>query len=39
LTYIHAEALGACGMKHGPIAMIESDKKLETVIFLFILDN
>jgi glucosamine 6-phosphate synthetase-like amidotransferase/phosphosugar isomerase protein len=39
LTYIHAEALGACEMKHGPIAMIESDKKLETVIFLFILDN
>jgi glutamine---fructose-6-phosphate transaminase (isomerizing) len=27
LNYIHAEALGACEMKHGPIALIESEKK------------
>ena len=26
-------------MKHGPIALIESDKKQETVVFLFILQN
>jgi len=26
-------------MKHGPIALIESDKKHETVVILFILDN
>jgi len=26
-------------MKHGPIALIESDKKQETVVFLFVLDN
>ena len=26
-------------MKHGPIALIESDKKAETVVFLFVLDN
>ena len=46
LNYIHAEAMGACEMKHGPIAMIESDPKnleenpsLQTVVFLFILDN
>lgn len=26
LNYIHAEALGACEMKHGPIALIESGK-------------
>ena len=26
-------------MKHGPIALIESDKKLESVVFLFILNN
>ena len=24
LNYIHAEALGACEMKHGPLALIES---------------
>ena len=39
LNYIHAEALGACEMKHGPIALIESDKPKETPIILFILDN
>jgi glucosamine--fructose-6-phosphate aminotransferase (isomerizing) len=39
LNYIHAEAMGACEMKHGPIAMIASDKPKETVVFLFILDN
>lgn len=26
-------------MKHGPIALIASDKPQETVVFLFILDN
>ena len=26
-------------MKHGPIALIESDKKAETVVILFVLDN
>ena len=39
LNYIHAEALGACEMKHGPIALIESDKKQETAVILFILRN
>ena len=39
LNYIHAEALGACEMKHGPIALIESDKPKETAVILFILDN
>lgn len=39
LNYIHAEALGACEMKHGPIALIESGKVKETVVFLFVLDN
>ncbi|XP_031472745.1 uncharacterized protein LOC116245226 [Nymphaea colorata] len=37
LNYIHAEALGACEMKHGPIALIESDRKLETAVILFVL--
>ena len=31
--------MGACEMKHGPIAMIASDKPKETVVFLFILEN
>lgn len=39
LNYIHAQALGACEMKHGPIALIESNKVKETVVFLFVLDN
>lgn len=39
LNYIHAEALGACEMKHGPIALIESDKPKKTAVILFILDN
>ena len=39
LNYIHAEALGACEMKHGPIALIESEKTAETVVILFVLDN
>jgi glutamine---fructose-6-phosphate transaminase (isomerizing) len=39
LNYIHAEAMGACEMKHGPIALIASDKPQETVVILFILDN
>lgn len=39
LNYIHAEALGACEMKHGPIALIESEKIAETVVILFVLDN
>lgn len=26
LNYIHAEALGSCEMKHGPLALIESGK-------------
>lgn len=26
LNYIHAEAMGACEMKHGPIALVASDK-------------
>ena len=39
LNYIHAEALGACEMKHGPIALIESNKKHETMIILWVLDN
>ena len=46
LNYIHAEAMGACEMKHGPIALIESDSakldinpELQTVVFIFVLDN
>ena len=39
LNYIHAEALGACEMKHGPIALIESDIPKKTPVILFILDN
>ena len=41
LNYIHSEAIGAAEMKHGPIALInsESGHEKETVIFLFILDN
>lgn len=41
LNYIHAEAIGAAEMKHGPIALINSEKghEKETVVFLFILDN
>lgn len=46
LNYIHAEAMGACEMKHGPIAMIESNHdvlsknpQLQSVVFLFVLDN
>ncbi len=39
LNYIHAEAMGACEMKHGPIALIESNKKQETVVILFVLKN
>ena len=39
LNYIHAEALGACEMKHGPIALIDSSKMKETLVFLFVLDN
>lgn len=39
LNYIHAEALGACEMKHGPIALIESDRKQETAVILFVLRN
>lgn len=31
--------MGACEMKHGPIALVASDKPQETVVFLFILDN
>lgn len=26
LNYVHAEAMGACEMKHGPIALVASDK-------------
>ena len=39
LNYIHAEALGACEMKHGPIALIDSDHPKETAVILFIFDN
>lgn len=39
LNYIHAEALGACEMKHGPIALIESDKPETTTVILFVLNN
>ena len=39
MNYIHAEALGACEMKHGPIALIESDKPKNTPVILFILDD
>ena len=41
LNYIHAEAMGATEMKHGPIALIDSrpGKEKSTVVFLFILDN
>ena len=46
LNYIHAEAMGACEMKHGPIALIESDSSklakkphLQTAVILFVLDN
>jgi glucosamine 6-phosphate synthetase-like amidotransferase/phosphosugar isomerase protein len=31
--------MGACEMKHGPIALVASDKPQETVVFLFVLDN
>ena len=39
LNYIHAQAMGACQMKHGPIALIQSNKNKQTVVFLFILKN
>ena len=39
LNYIHAEALGASEMKHGPIALIDSDKPKSTTVILFVLDN
>ena len=41
LNYIHAEAMGAAEMKHGPIALIDSRPGFEksTVVFLWILDN
>ena len=39
LNYIHAEALGSCEMKHGPIALINSEKKEDTVVFIWVLDN
>lgn len=41
LNYIHAEAIGAAEMKHGPIALIDSEKGHEknTVVFLFILED
>lgn len=41
LNYIHAEAMGAAEMKHGPIALIDSrpGKEKSTVVFLFILKN
>lgn len=39
LNYIHAEAMGACEMKHGPIALVNSEVAQETTVFLFILDN
>lgn len=39
LNYIHAEALGACEMKHGPLALIESDKVKQTAVILFVFDN
>jgi glucosamine 6-phosphate synthetase-like amidotransferase/phosphosugar isomerase protein len=31
--------MGACEMKHGPIALIESNNKQETAVLLFILNN
>lgn len=31
--------MGACEMKHGPIALIDSEKPQSTTVFLFILDN
>ena len=36
-TYIHAEAFTSGEMKHGPIALINADKKEETNGFLKIL--
>lgn len=39
LNYIHAEALGASEMKHGPIALIDSDKPKSTTVIMFVLDN
>lgn len=46
LNYIHAEAMGACEMKHGPIALIQSDSgviakdpEAQTAVILFVLDN
>lgn len=38
-TYIHAEAICAGEMKHGPIAMIDSESEKETAVILIMLDD
>lgn len=38
-TYIHAEAFVAGEMKHGPIALIDSDAPLTTKILLLMFDD
>jgi glucosamine--fructose-6-phosphate aminotransferase (isomerizing) len=35
LTYIHAEAFCAGELKHGPLAMIDSENPLSTCVRLF----
>lgn len=39
LCYIHAEAFGASEMKHGPLALVNSEKPKETVVIFLILDD
>lgn len=39
LCYIHAEAFGASEMKHGPLALVNSEKPKETTVIFLILDD
>ncbi|EGR27583.1 hypothetical protein IMG5_193830 [Ichthyophthirius multifiliis] len=39
LTYIHAEAFSAGELKHGPLALIDSENPKSTTILLIILDD
>lgn len=39
VTYIHAEAFSAGEMKHGPIALIDSNNNKESKVILMIFDD
>lgn len=39
LTYIHAEAFSAGELKHGPLALIDSDVPKSACVVLIILDD